>query len=99
MRRFLPFALSALVLIAAAVPGQALAARRPGRWQSPATSDFNGDGVQDQAIGVPNEDVSFGGGSVEAAGAVSILYGQASGRSAGHEPRRPPPDPGRSHRG
>jgi FG-GAP repeat len=36
-----------------------------------AVGDFNGDGADDLAIGVPFEDV----GSVEAAGAVNILYG------------------------
>jgi hypothetical protein len=41
-------------------------------------ADFNGDGRDDLAVGVPNEDV----GSVESAGAVSVLYGGASGLSA-----------------
>ena len=41
----------------------------------PAQVDFNNDGFDDLAIGVPNEDVN---GQVNA-GAVNILYGSASG--------------------
>lgn len=37
--------------------------------------DFNGDGKDDLAIGVPNEDI----GAVGGAGAVSVLYGSLSG--------------------
>ena len=40
-----------------------------------ATGDFDGDGFDDLAVGVPFENV----GSVSDAGAVSILYGSASG--------------------
>jgi hypothetical protein len=40
--------------------------------------DFNGDGFDDLAIGVPREDV----GSVVDAGAVNVIYGSASGLSA-----------------
>jgi len=39
--------------------------------------DFNGDGIADLAIGVPNEDV----GSIGDAGAVNVLYGTATGLS------------------
>jgi disulfide bond formation protein DsbB len=39
--------------------------------------DFNGDGIADLAIGVPNEDV----GTVGDAGAVNVLYGTATGLS------------------
>lgn len=39
--------------------------------------DFNGDGYEDLAVGVPYEDV----GSITDAGAVNILYGSASGLS------------------
>ena len=40
-----------------------------------ATGDFNGDGFEDAAIGVPGEDV----GSINNAGAVNIIYGSGSG--------------------
>jgi hypothetical protein len=47
-----------------------------------STSDFNGDGVADLAIGVPSEDV----GSLSNAGALNLLYGSASGlTSAGNQ--------------
>ena len=39
--------------------------------------DFNGDGIADLAIGVPNEDV----GTIADAGAVNVLYGTATGLS------------------
>jgi FG-GAP repeat len=41
-------------------------------------ADFNGDGVGDLAIGVPDEDV----GAIDNAGAVNVLYGSATGLSA-----------------
>ena len=41
-------------------------------------ADFNNDGFDDLAIGVPNEDV----GSIEDAGAVNVIYGSASGLSS-----------------
>ena len=40
--------------------------------------DFNNDGFDDLAIGVPNEDV----GSLEDAGTVNVIYGSASGLSS-----------------
>lgn len=40
-----------------------------------ATGDFNGDGYDDLAIGVPDEDV----GSTVDAGAVNIIYGSSTG--------------------
>src|SRR4051812_24459949 len=43
-----------------------------------AWGDFNGDGFDDLAIGVPNEDI---GGFMDA-GAVTVLYGSADGLSA-----------------
>ncbi len=45
---------------------------------SDATGDFNGDGRQDLAIGVPNEAI----GSSLGAGAVNVLYGSAAGLTA-----------------
>ena len=41
-----------------------------------ANGDFNNDGFSDLAIGVPSEDVA---GPVANAGAVSVLYGSATG--------------------
>ncbi len=43
-----------------------------------AAGDFNDDGYDDLAIGVPGEDV----GTINAAGVVNILYGSASGLTA-----------------
>ena len=40
--------------------------------------DFNGDGFDDLAIGVPGETL----GSISAAGAVEVIYGSSSGLSA-----------------
>ena len=40
--------------------------------------DFNGDGFDDLAIGVPGEDL----GSISSAGAVEVIYGSSSGLSA-----------------
>jgi disulfide bond formation protein DsbB len=49
-----------------------------GFGSSMAAGDFNGDGYDDLAIGVPGEDV----GSVPGAGGVHLLYGSSSGLSA-----------------
>jgi hypothetical protein len=46
-----------------------------GFGSSLVAGDFNGDGKDDLAIGVPNEDI----GAVGGAGAVSVLYGSLSG--------------------
>jgi hypothetical protein len=43
-----------------------------------ATADFNGNGFQDLAIGIPYEDV----GAVANAGAVNLIYGTAAGLTA-----------------
>jgi hypothetical protein len=48
--------------------------RGPGAAASP-TADFNGDGFADLAVGVPGESV----GTATQAGAVSVLYGSATG--------------------
>jgi len=42
------------------------------------SGDFNGDGKDDLAVGVPNEDV----GSIVDAGAVEVIYGSSGGLSA-----------------
>ena len=52
---------------------------RPDEFGSAVYSgDFNADGRDDLAIGVPQENV----GSIENAGAVEVIYGSASGLSA-----------------
>src|SRR5262249_21692964 len=43
-----------------------------------AHCDFNNDGYDDLAIGVPNENIN----GITAAGAVNVLYGTATGLSA-----------------
>jgi hypothetical protein len=69
-----------LVLVAAVWPGaglgngaQAAPAVTPARVQA----DFNNDGAEDLAVGVPTERV----GGIERAGAVNVLYGSAGGLS------------------
>jgi hypothetical protein len=42
-----------------------------------ASCDFNGDGFDDLAVGVPNEDVALSGGNAE--GAVDVFYGSIGG--------------------
>jgi FG-GAP repeat len=49
--------------------------------------DFNGDGFDDLAIGVPLEDVNTGAGIIDDAGAVNVLYGSSNGLSAASPPR------------
>jgi hypothetical protein len=44
-----------------------------------ATGDFDGDGREDLAVGIPFRDVPFGGGTVDDAGAVLVLYGSGTG--------------------
>ncbi len=50
--------------------------------RSLSTGDFNGDGRDDLAIGVPLEDVDTGAGTMPDAGAVNVLYGSSNGLSA-----------------
>jgi hypothetical protein len=50
--------------------------------ESLAAGDFNADGRDDLAIGVPNEDVGVAGPIIDSAGAVNVIYGSASGLSA-----------------
>jgi hypothetical protein len=44
--------------------------------------DFNGDGFDDLAIGVPAEDVITEAGTISTAGVVNVIYGSSSGLSA-----------------
>ena len=44
-----------------------------------AAADFNGDGYEDLAVGVPGEDTGY---AVTDAGAVSVIYGSANGLSS-----------------
>ena len=68
-----------------APPGKALGIEKmcPARGSSTgiAKGDFNGDGIADLAIGIPDKDVVFTDGSttttVTEAGAVQIIYGTA----------------------
>jgi len=50
----------------------------PRMMLSTVSGDFNGDGRDDLAIGVPFEDV----GSIADAGAVNVLYGRSAGLNA-----------------
>ena len=74
-------ALVVLLLLAAAMigpTGSGLAqTSQPAVAQPSVRADFNQDGYGDLAIGAPGEDV----GSTADAGAVSVLYGSASGLS------------------
>ncbi len=46
-----------------------------------AAGDFDGDGFDDLAIGIPGEDIGSGAAQVEDAGAIQVLFGRASGLS------------------
>ncbi|HSA73525.1 MAG TPA: FG-GAP repeat protein, partial [Nitrososphaeraceae archaeon] len=48
---------------------------------SEVTADFNGDGFEDKAIGVPYEDVDSADGTIIDAGIVHVIYGSAGGLS------------------
>ena len=50
---------------------------------SVASGDFDQDGYDDLAIGIPFRDVAFGGGTVDDAGAVLVLYGGPGGIALG----------------
>jgi hypothetical protein len=47
-----------------------------------AAGDFDGDGFDDLAVGVPRDDLPQRTGSVPDAGSVNVLYGSASGLTA-----------------
>ena len=44
-------------------------------WAQPIKGDFNGDGFNDLAVGVPGEDVE----GISNAGAVNVIYGSRPG--------------------
>ena len=48
----------------------------------PARADFDGDGYDDLAIGVPWEDVNVGSGTQNDAGMLNVLYGSSGGLSS-----------------
>jgi hypothetical protein len=43
-----------------------------------AAGDFNGDGRDDLAVGVPNETLDSAGGPIQLAGAVDVIYDTAA---------------------
>lgn len=47
-----------------------------------AVGDFNNDGYDDLAVGVPDEDITTAEGTFPNAGAVNIIYGSSDGLSA-----------------
>ncbi|HEX8802608.1 MAG TPA: hypothetical protein VF743_00405 [Acidimicrobiales bacterium] len=86
MRRSSISAVLALAVVVTTPAGTAFArgaapdgSRAPGapRQAEDVQADFDGDGLEDVAIGVPGESV----GSVVAAGAVNVLYGAPAGLS------------------
>ncbi|MEU5324450.1 hypothetical protein AB0G67_48240 [Streptomyces sp. NPDC021056] len=88
-RRFSSRLLSAAITVSATttltsvvLPAGPAAAAAPYRGaNTPAVQDdFNGDGYHDLAVGAPGA----ANGTVEAAGAVVVLYGSANGVSASH---------------
>src|ERR671911_1447031 len=79
-------AVPVLVLSAAIWPASGALAHGSTAGQAPAPAslraDFNNDGAEDLAVGVPFEGV----GSIESAGAVNVLYGSAGGLSGAGSP-------------
>jgi hypothetical protein len=76
-------AVAAVVCLVAAMPVGARAGARGTTTRltsaNSTSSDFNGDGFADLAIGLPGENLAHG---LADAGAVSVLYGSASGLQA-----------------
>lgn len=75
----------------------AVGAGYPGEVDSPG-SDFNGDGYEDLAVGVPGEDI----GTVRDAGAVNVIYGSPKGLTARGDQfwsQKSPGVPGKVERG
>ncbi|WP_245173384.1 FG-GAP-like repeat-containing protein [Streptomyces aureus] len=72
---------TAATLTAVALPATAVAdAPYRGANTAAVQDDFNGDGYRDVAVGAPGA----ANGSVDAAGAVVVLYGSANGLAASH---------------
>ena len=76
----------AVLCIVSAVPsaahaqfnfGDAAAESQDGFGRVVARGDFNGDGYQDLAVGVPFEDVTIELTTIRNAGAVAVIYGTA----------------------
>jgi hypothetical protein len=76
MRRF--GILAVLALVACVLPLRSALGTGPSEISPPPTSDFNGDGYADLAVGVPFEDI----GQITDAGGVNVLYGSATGLQA-----------------
>lgn len=76
-RRLFVLVAIAVLVVTVALPVSAQTGGRAA-GAAPTRSDFNGDGLDDLAVGVPYEDV----GSVIDAGAVNVVYGSASGLAA-----------------
>ncbi|MEU1278746.1 FG-GAP-like repeat-containing protein [Streptomyces sp. NPDC005805] len=73
-------ALAGATQVAAAPTAKAPAAKAPAATKAkaaavPAPADFNGDGYPDLAVGAPNATVT----GIKRAGAVSVIYGSATG--------------------
>ncbi|MFI8233956.1 hypothetical protein ACIGDI_34645 [Streptomyces sp. NPDC085900] len=88
-RRFSPRFLTAAIAVSATttltavvLPAGPASAAAPYRGANTAAvqDDFNGDGYRDLAVGAPGA----ANGTVDAAGAVVVLYGSATGVSAAH---------------
>src|SRR5438552_1841156 len=75
-------AFAASLIVASCASTLQAAAASPAARQGKAASvstDFNGDGFADLAIGVPGESI----GAVAGAGAVNVIYGSAGGLASG----------------
>jgi hypothetical protein len=67
-----------LILLASLVPGLAAPPASAGSASGgPLSADYNGDGFQDLAVGIPYESV----GGKDLGGAVNVLYGTSTGPS------------------
>jgi hypothetical protein len=57
-----------------------------GQVQTPRIADFNGDGFEDLAVGVPYEDIAAEDGTaIIDAGAVNVIYGSSTGLAAARD--------------